>query len=427
MRSKTICLKPVTLSVALLLGGNAIVHAADLADINAIVNSTTPASDSSAFVQLESDSLRHLRSTLQGDAPTLLRSRLEGDKHDAKLVDRAWVKASGYDFTVKTQQQAGIALLEGFASLPESVLKANLDTVTRINNDATTGVRQQALADAESDHYLYFLVDALGPRLGKAFLSAYDNGELKKAAALINASEISTSAAKDHFNYPRPYDQPGNGIRLVPDSVIVKDQHPYKAGGAAFPSGHTNTGYTDALLMAEMLPERFVPLVDRGARFGYSRVVLGVHYPLDVMGSRMVAQRNVAHYMNDPVWRKQFEEAKSELRSALAKACGMSVPDCAQSNVKDDPYRAPQMKTFYRFTMTYNLPRISTNAAPVVVPPGAEALLEPVLPQLNAQQRRQLMEKTALANGYALSSTSPEANFWQRLNLHDAVMAAKKG
>lgn len=416
-------IKPVTVAIVMLISGNAAVHAADLSQINAIVNTTTPASDKAAFVQLESDSLRHLRSTLQGDQPTLLRARLEGDKHDAKLVDRAWIKASGYDFAAKKHQQAGIALLEGFSSLPDAVLKANLDTVTRINNDATTGARQQALADAESDHYLYFLVDALGPRLGEAFLTAYDNGELKKAAALINASEISTGAAKDHFNYPRPFQQPGNAIRLVPDSVIVKDQHPYTAGGAAFPSGHTNTGYTDALLMAEMLPERFVPLVDRGARFGYSRVVLGVHYPLDVIGSRMVAQRNVAFFMNDPAWRKQFDAAKAELRAALTKACGMSLAECARSEVKDDPYRAPEMKTFYRFTMTYNLPRISHTATPVVVAPGAEVLLEPVLPQLSAQQRRQLMEKTALENGYALSATSPEANFWQRLNLHDAATA----
>ncbi|VTM73759.1 Uncharacterised protein [Raoultella planticola] len=48
-------------------------------------------------------------------------------------------------------------------------------------------------------------------------------------------------------------------------------------------------------------------LVTRGARYGYSRIVLGVHYPLDVMGSRMVAQRNVAHYLNDAKYRALFK------------------------------------------------------------------------------------------------------------------------
>lgn len=138
---------------------------------------------------------------------------------------------------------------------------------------------------------------------------------------------------------------------------MVKDNKPYSADGGSFPSGHTNTGYTDALLMAEMIPERFDSLVERGARYGYSRIVLGVHYPLDVMGSRMVAQRKVAHYLNDPAYRKLFNEARDQLRTALEKECGASLAECAKTAGKDDPYRDPAMKEFYRFTMTYDLPQ----------------------------------------------------------------------
>ncbi len=48
-------------------------------------------------------------------------------------------------------------------------MKQNLATVTAINRDAVQTTRRQALADAEGISYLYFLSDALGPRLGKAF------------------------------------------------------------------------------------------------------------------------------------------------------------------------------------------------------------------------------------------------------------------
>ncbi len=75
-------------------------------------------------------------------------------------------------------------------------MKQNLATVTAINRDAVQTTRRQALADAEGISYLYFLSDALGPRLGKAFLTAYDQGALGKAAALIKASEVSTGEAK---------------------------------------------------------------------------------------------------------------------------------------------------------------------------------------------------------------------------------------
>ncbi len=413
------------LTCALLVSHVVMAKDVPFSTVSTIVAQTTPASDSPAYVQLESQSLLGLRNALKGDASTLTRDQLEQAKQGPQLADTAWLKASGYDFAYKTSQQVGIELLESFNTLPESLKTQNLATVTRINRDATQGERDQALADAEGINHLYFLADALGPTLGHAFLTAYDKGELSKAAALIKASEVSTSAAKKHFSYPRPFLQPGNTIHPVPDSVVIKDNKPYSADGGAFPSGHTNTGYTDALLLAEMIPERFVPLVDRGARYGYSRIILGVHYPLDVMASRMLAERNVAHYLNDADYRQRFEQAKTELRNALEKECGMSLRQCAQSPRKDDPYRSPSMKTFYQFTMTYNLPRIAVTAAKVTVPEGAEVLLEAPLPGLSAAQRRNLMVKTALENGYALSAGQGEQNFWQRLNLHDAVTAAQ--
>lgn len=394
--------------------------------IHALVDSTTPASDSPDFVTFDAAIQQSLIAALKGDAATLTRDRLEESKQSKKLADKKWLKESGYDFMKKENQQAGIALLSAFPALPKSAIEASLKTVENINLNATQGQRTQALIDAEGQDHLFFLADALGPRLGQAFLNAYTRGEIGKAAALIKASEVSTSAAKKHFNNPRPFLIDGNTIHFVPDTAIVKDSQPYRASEGSYPSGHTNTAYTDALLLGEMLPERFVPLIDRAARYGYSRMVLGVHYPIDLIGSRMVAQRNVAHYLNDATWRGLFIEARNQLRQALEKECGTSLEVCARPAGAADPYTSPEMRTFYRFTMTYTLPQQKVAYSPVVVPEGAEVLLKGPLPNLTDAQRRQLMVSTALAGGYPLSGTTPEQNFWQRLNLHDAVTAAKR-
>ncbi|TNV20472.1 phosphatase PAP2 family protein [Buttiauxella sp. B2] len=397
-----------------------------LALADAIAGSVTQASSSPAFNALESQSLAALRHALKGSATTLKRDQLAKATQSANQADTAWLKASGYDFQSKVNQQAGMELLSAFSTLPDSVLQANRDTVAAINRDATQTTRHQALADAEGISFLYFLSGAMGPRLGKAFLAAYDKGELSKAAALIKASEVSTGAAKKHFNYPRPFLVEGNTVHLVPDDVIIQDKKPYTADGGSFPSGHTNTGYTDALLMAQMLPERFDALVIRGARYGYSRIVLGVHYPLDVMGSRMVAERNVAHYLNDGKYRALFNEARDQLRTALEKECGMPLAECAKSTGKDDPYRDPAMNTFYRFTMTYDLPQQKGEKQQIQVPEGAEVLLETALPHISAAQRRALMVKTAIPAGYPPSGTTAEQQFWQRLNLPAAYSMAQK-
>ncbi|EBK3131337.1 phosphatase PAP2 family protein [Salmonella enterica] len=384
-----------------------------LSQAESIAKSVTPDSASVAFNDLEAQWLTQLRKALQGDTAALTRDALAQMRQNSIQADNAWLQASGYDFHTTENQQMGITLLSAFNTLPEAVLKDNLATVTAINHDADVNTRHQALADAESVEYLYFLSDAMGPRLGRAFLAAYDKGELGKAAALIKASEVSTGAAKKYFHYPRPYQVPGNTIHLTPDDVVVKDGHPYTAGGGAFPSGHTNTGYTDALLI-------------RGARYGYSRLVLGVHYPLDVMGARMVAQRNVAHYLNDPYYRTLFNEARAQLREALVKECGTTIVECAASTGKDDPYRDPAMHTFYRFTMTYNLPQQKGEHQPLKIPKGADVLLQTALPNLSPAQRQALMEETALPAGYPLSGETEDQQFWQRLDLSAAYEMARK-
>lgn len=170
-----------------------------LSQAESIAKSVTPDSASVAFNDLEAQWLTQLRKALQGDTAALTRDALAQMRQNSIQADNAWLQASGYDFHTTENQQMGITLLSAFNTLPEAVLKDNLATVTAINHDADVNTRHQALADAESVEYLYFLSDAMGPRLGRAFLAAYDKGELGKAAALIKASEVSTGAAKNIF------------------------------------------------------------------------------------------------------------------------------------------------------------------------------------------------------------------------------------
>ena len=50
----------------------------------------------------------------------------------------------------------------------------------------------------------------------------------------------------------------------------------------AYPSGHTNAGFLPALAYAYAFPERFSELVYRGSQLGESRIVAGMHSPVDV-------------------------------------------------------------------------------------------------------------------------------------------------
>lgn len=418
-----------TILVAIALAGATTVWPAQAAGpltatlVRPIADSVTSANPDAAYKALLDKEHKALVDRLKNRPGTILSQEIiDKAQQTTPLADADWLKASGYDFAIKDNQDAGIKVLSPFTTLPRWQLERSDMTAAEINHEASSAQREHALFDADAIAYLYFIPEALGPKLGDAFLRAYEKGEIGKAAALIKATEISTAAAKTYFNYPRPFLVDGNTIRLVPDAYVAADGVPYTATGGAFPSGHTNTGFTDGLMLAEMLPERFLALLDRGAGYGYSRIVLGVHYPLDVMGSRMIVERNIARFLNDQAFQKLFAQARDELRAALEKECGTTIAECAKpADAKSDPWAAAAMGDFYRFTMTYDLPRRGAADVVMQVPDGAEVLLATVLPTMSAAERKDLLKRTALPSDYPLDSQDPSFGFWQRIDLHAAV------
>jgi hypothetical protein len=402
-------------------------HADAISDAAAVAVTATSANSAPAYDALLDREHHDLLTALSPDGKPLTQDEIDRAKQSIPPGDRAWA-ASLIDDPGRDQAKAAdISVLSAFTSLPGAIKQQDAVTAARINHDASPQEQQHAIFDADGMAFLYYLPEALGPKLGPAFLRAYKNGRIGKAVALIKLSEISTKKAKETFNYPRPFVVPGNTIVLVKDEYVTKSGAAYTAHGGAFPSGHTTVGYSDALLLAQMLPERTLPLLARAAGYGYSRIVLGVHYPLDVIGGRMIAERNVAHDLQDAHYRTLVEEARSELRAALEAECGEPLAACARSaDAAADPWADRKQRGFYAFTMTYALPAVAAGDAAMEIPPGADDLLMALRPGLSAAERADLIRGTALASGAPLDPRDPQSGFWQRVNLYDAALAAMR-
>ncbi len=99
--------------------------------------------------------------------------------------------------------------------------------------------------------------------------------------------------------------------------IISAKAHNMREANASYPSGHATTGYVYAIILSMMLPEKAQALYDRAAIYGRNRVVAGVHFPTDVEAGKISAAVIVNMLIQQPLFMRDFERAKKELRQVL--------------------------------------------------------------------------------------------------------------
>jgi acid phosphatase (class A) len=189
-----------------------------------------------------------------------------------------------------------------------AVEKQELQAVLDAQNARTP--EQVARAQADMPVSVFRFADVLGPNFNEA--------RVPKTAAFFQRVTHDANplwdAAKKHWNRPRPF-------------AVSTDVQPAldRPRSAAYPSGHSSSGYLWAVLLAEMVPEKRAELFARGLEYGHNRIVGGVHWPGDDEAGRISGAVIAALMMQSPEFRVDLESAKAELRAAL----GYQVPGTA--------------------------------------------------------------------------------------------------
>jgi membrane-associated phospholipid phosphatase len=378
-----------------------------------------------------------------------------------------------------------------------------------INQHATATQKFRALQDsaylnADGSGYDQSLTiaDGLGQRLGAIYAKGRLNGRLPLTTKLLNTTTgtagnfLDTGKAKAAFGYPRPFlpvsagagrvagDQSAcaarrvnaaslasirkgapwataagelNITRVAPtvdtsrrfaDTDVALDPDYGQAGlcqGGSFPSGHTTDAYSAGLTLATLLPELAPSILARVSEAANNRIVLGVHYPLDVIGGRVLGQAAVAARWSDKKFRtKVLQPARRELVGYLQSTCGDTLAACIATDrpYTDDPYggAAPPAMTSQAVTdrttaliayterLGYGFEPITPAGLGPSVPTGAQNLLRTAFPTLSGTQRRAVLAQTETASGNALDTTMLQIlglsdGSWQRLNLAAALSA----
>ncbi len=258
-------------------------------------------------------------------------------------------------------------------------------------------------------------------------------------------------AGQDVYGSSRP-------IQVAPTLYNIFD--PTALSGLAtnpsFPSGHTNYAFTDGVLLAMLVPSQYQSMLERASEYGESRIVLGVHYPLDIIASRAFSAYDLAQAFTNPLYMSNaaatgtainlptlFTAAQSNLQGYLSAQCGAAVATCSTSaaNTAGNPYvPSAANQALYQERLTYGLPTLTYAQAPREAAPAggpdASILLAPIyggsttaaqaiapnggtLGSLGTSTINQIIVNT---EGQAFSAFyGTQLSYWSRIDLYSAA------
>lgn len=182
-----------------------------------------------------------------------------------------------------------------------AVEKAEIEAVIAAQRTASPERIALGARDAEEDVFTMFAA-VMGERFAPANLPF-----ATEFFARVGESEDETvDPAKKKFARVRPWMA----------STDVKVLGPSSKSGS-WPSGHSTRSALEAIILAAMVPEKRVAIWARQADYAQSRVIIGMHYPLDlVMGGRAGTAMATAMFA-DPAFKADYERAKAEVRKAM--------------------------------------------------------------------------------------------------------------
>lgn len=257
----------------------------------------------------------------------------------------------------------------------------------------------------------------------------------------------------DAFGNSRPFQtEPTIAPIVGPDYFNTpSDNRVYNRGpmmdlqnSPSYPSGHTTYGYTGALILALLVPERYEQMVTRGAEYGNDRILVGAHYAMDVLGGRTLAMYDMAHLLaNDRAYVGQktgrgpaikdfaaaIKAARTVVRAQLEAACGKPIVACAQEDTGRFSNPAANL-TFYSSTQNYSLavvyPANAVEHEDVArLAPEAGYLLTVAFPSLTLDQANKILTETEGPGGGFLDNGSG-FGVYSRLDLYRAAVEARR-
>lgn len=145
-----------------------------------------------------------------------------------------------------------------------------------------------------------------------------------KAVMLIQRAALDTAAqknrAKDYYRRARPYKI---------DRGPICQPHQELDDSFDYPSGHTTSGWTWALVLADLAPDRATQILARGRAYGQSRFICGAHNESAVEAGWFTADATMAVVRTQPQFQADVAAARAELDALRSDPAAPKPQGCA--------------------------------------------------------------------------------------------------
>jgi acid phosphatase (class A) len=171
--------------------------------------------------------------------------------------------------------------------------------------------------------------DPVYSRFSEAFGGDIDPAKTPLLSHLLDRVEADMSGplgqAKDFYHRPRPYQRFAMEHVCGFASAPAPESSPKT--GNSYPSGHATFGWSTALVLAEVAPDRAQTILARAREYGESRMVCAAHFPSDVLGAELLVTavfsrlQGVVDYNRDLKCAQQEHAVALKTKEQLSPAC----------------------------------------------------------------------------------------------------------
>lgn len=113
---------------------------------------------------------------------------------------------------------------------------------------------------------------------------------------------------------PKKYYMRKRPFMRFKESTLTPNAEEDLSKNGSYPSGHTILGWSAALLLSEINPDRADTILARGMMYGDSRVIVGAHWQSDVDAGRLAASVAYARLHTSERFLEQMRLARQEFR-----------------------------------------------------------------------------------------------------------------